>query len=93
MSATATDFGIQEALKQLGIEEINRGASTGTYWFNTRGEKINSYSPVNGELIGSVISATEADFEGVMLKAQDAFKQWRTIPAPKRGEIVRQLAM
>lgn len=92
MSETATDFGIQEALKKLGIEELNRGASTGSYWFSTRGTKIDSFSPADGQLIASVSSATEAEYEAVILKAQEAFKVWRTIPAPKRGEVVRQLA-
>src|SRR5574343_1738454 len=92
MAKTMTDLGIQEILSQLGIEEINNGASTGGKWFKTRGERIDSISPVDGKLIASVNSATEADYEAVILKAQEAFKEWRMIPAPKRGEIVRQLA-
>ena len=92
MAETMADLGIQEILSQLGIEEINNGASTGGKWFKTRGERIDSVSPVDGKLIASVNSATEADYEAVILKAQEAFKEWRMIPAPKRGEIVRQLA-
>jgi aldehyde dehydrogenase (NAD+) len=92
MAETMTDLGIQEILSQLGIEEINNGASTGGKWFKTRGERIDSVSPVDGKLIASVNSATEADYEAVILKAQEAYKEWRMIPAPKRGEIVRQLA-
>ncbi len=92
MSATATMTEIQEILNTLGIEDVNNGASTGGKWFKTRGEKIESYSPVDGKLIASVNSATEADYEAVILKAQEAFLEWRLIPAPKRGEIVRQLA-
>ena len=83
---------IQEILSQLGIEEMNNGASTGGKWFKTSGEKIDSISPVDGKLIASVNAATEADYEAVILKAQEAFLEWRMIPAPKRGEIVRQLA-
>ena len=83
---------IQEILSQLGIEEMNNGASTGGKWFKTRGEQIDSISPVDGKLIASVNAATEADYEAVILKAQEAFLEWRMIPAPKRGEIVRQLA-
>ena len=90
VETTSTE--IQEILSSLGIEEINNGASTGGKWFKTRGERINSYSPVDGKLIASVNSATEADYEAVILKAQEAYLQWRTIPAPKRGEVVRQLA-
>ncbi len=92
MAEVIAEQGIQEILAQLGIEEINNGASTGGKWFKTRGERIDSYSPVDGRLIASVNSATEVDYEAVILKAQEAFKEWRLIPAPKRGEIVRQLA-
>lgn len=90
VETTSTE--IQEILSSLGIEEINNGASTGGKWFKTRGERIDSYSPVDGKLIASVNSATEADYEAIILKAQEAYLQWRTIPAPKRGEVVRQLA-
>jgi aldehyde dehydrogenase (NAD+) len=92
MAEVMTDLGIQEILSQLGIEEINNGASTGGKWFRTRGERIDSISPVDGKLIASVNSASEADYEAVILKAQEAFKAWRQVPAPKRGEVVRQLA-
>src|SRR6218665_891735 len=92
MSATLAASGIQDALKTLGIEAVNRGASTGGYWFNTRGAQIDSISPADGKVIGSVTSATEAEYEAVILKAQEAFKSWRMVPAPKRGEVVRQLA-
>ena len=92
MAEVMTDLGIQEILAQLGIEEMNNGASTGGKWFKTRGERIDSISPVDGKLIASVNSATEADYEAVILKAQEAFKEWRMVPAPKRGEVVRQLA-
>ncbi len=92
MAETMTDLGIQEILAQLGIEEVNNGASTGGKWFKTRGERIDSISPVDGKLIASVNAATEADYEAIILKAQEAYKEWRMIPAPKRGDIVRQLA-
>jgi len=92
MAEVMTDLGIQEILSQLGIEEINNGASTGGKWFKTRGERIDSISPVDGRLIASVNSATEVDYEAIVLKAQEAFKEWRLIPAPKRGDVVRQLA-
>lgn len=92
MAEVIAEQGIQEILAQLGIEEINNGASTGGKWFKTRGERIDSYSPVDGRLIASVNSATEVDYEAVILKAQEAFKAWRQVPAPKRGEVVRQLA-
>ena len=92
MAEVLNDLGIQEILSQFGIEEVNNGASMGSKWFKTRGERIDSYSPVDGKLIASVNAATEADYEAVILKAQEAYKIWRTVPAPKRGDIVRQLA-
>jgi aldehyde dehydrogenase (NAD+) len=92
MAEVMQDLGIQEILAQFGIDEVNNGASMGSKWFKTRGERIDSYSPVDGKLIASVNAATEADYEAVILKAQEAFKEWRMVPAPKRGEVVRQLA-
>ena len=89
MEAIATDFGIEKALKQLGVKEINEGTSTGSNWFSN-GELIESYSPVDGRLIAKVKTTTKEDYEAMMQKAQEAFKSWRLMPAPKRGEIVRQ---
>jgi len=84
---------ISEVLKALGVGSINNGASSGNEWFETKGEKIDSFSPVDGELIASVNAATAEDYETLMLKGQEAFKSWRLVPAPKRGEIVRQLGL
>lgn len=83
-------FGIEEALKQLGIQEVNEGTSTGNNWFSN-GDIIESYSPVTGKLIAKVKSSTKEDYEAVVSKATEAFKTWRMVPAPKRGEIVRQI--
>jgi len=91
MAEVMQDLGIQEILTRFGIEQVNSGASMGAKWLKTRGERIDSISPVDGSLIASVNSATEVDYEAVVLKAQEAFKVWRTVPAPKRGEVVRQL--
>ena len=89
--ATLTDqFGIQEALAKLGIQEINEGTSTGSKSF-ANGKIIESYSPVDGTLIGKVKASTKEDYEAAMAKAEEAFKTWRLVPAPKRGEIVRQM--
>ena len=82
-------FGIQEALKELGLEEINNGSSTGSDCFSS-GELLESYSPVDGKLIGKIKCSTKEDYEKVMSAATSAFKSWRTVPAPKRGEMVRQ---
>ena len=90
--SVATDqYGIREALSLLNLQEMNSGVSTGSEWLEGNGPVITSYSPVDGEKIGSVRSATAEDYEKVMAKAQEAFKTWRTIPAPQRGEVVRQI--
>jgi aldehyde dehydrogenase (NAD+) len=81
---------IQDVLDALGVKQMNSGAAVGTHWFATRGEEIKSFSPVDGAYIGSVTSATSAEYEAAIAKLQDAFKEWRMLPAPKRGEIVRQ---
>jgi len=89
MQAVATDFGIEKALKALGVKDINEGTSTGSTNFSN-GEVIESYSPVDGKLIGKVKSTTKEDYEKVMEASTKAFKTWRDVPAPQRGEIVRQ---
>ena len=90
MATVMTDkYGIQDALKALGLKEINDGTSTGSDFFGN-GETIASYSPTDGSLIGKVTTTTREDYENVMQKATEAYKTFRTIPAPKRGEIVRQ---
>ena len=78
-------------LEQLHIEKNNHGSSTGLQWIESNGITIESYSPVDGKLIGSVIATDQEAFEHIVLKSQEAFTTWRMWPAPKRGEIVRQL--
>lgn len=80
---------MQSTLKALGLKEINEGCSTGQKWFSN-GEIIESYSPVDGKLIGKVKTATKDDYQKVIKTAKEAFLFWRTLPAPKRGEYVRQ---
>lgn len=80
-----------EFLQQLNIGAENAGVSTGTEWIKSTGNKIESHSPVDGKLIGSVIGADENSYETVIKKAELAFAEWRNWPAPKRGEVVRQL--
>ncbi len=89
MLETAIDFGIDKVLQQLGLKETNNGTSTGKDWFSN-GEIIESYSPVDGSLIGKVKATTREDYEKVISTAQKGFKSWRTTPAPQRGEIVRK---
>ena len=89
MSSVAEKFGITQALEELGVKDINNGTSTGADWFSS-GEEIESYSPVDGALIGKVKATTAEDYEKVIKTAEAAFKTWRTMPSPQRGEIVRK---
>jgi aldehyde dehydrogenase (NAD+) len=76
-------------LQELDLSATNSGTSTGISWFSSGNNEIQSLSPVDGMLIGSVTATTRADYEILIEKAQQAFKEWRLWPAPKRGEIVR----
>ncbi|MGA6924235.1 MAG: aldehyde dehydrogenase family protein, partial [Desulfosarcina sp.] len=81
-----------EFLKTLGIEEKNRGVSTGLKWLgNDDGAILESVSPVDGKTIAGVWSAAEADYEQAVRTAHQAFLTWRQVPAPKRGDIVRRI--
>ncbi|MGZ2368958.1 L-piperidine-6-carboxylate dehydrogenase [Ancylomarina sp. YFZ004] len=86
-----TDFGIKESLKRLGISKINSGVTTGTQWFDCKGKTTSSYSPIDNTEIAKVVNADINDYEKVLNTAQDAFKVWRKVPAPARGEVVRQI--
>jgi aldehyde dehydrogenase (NAD+) len=90
---TTKEFNIQELLERLGIQDINSGVTTGTEWLDTDGALTSSVSPIDGNEIANVKNATLDDYEKVIAKAQDAFNVWREIPAPKRGEIVRQIGL
>lgn len=87
---TKDTFGIGSALKELGLNETNSGTSTGNSWAKSGPELIESYSPVDGKLIGKVYSTSKEQYEDCVTASQEAFKEWRQMPAPKRGEIVRQ---
>ncbi len=80
----------QDVLASLGVAPTSRGASTGT-WIETRGPELVSYNPATGEALGRVMQAEVADYEAVVAAAAAAFETWRMVPAPRRGEIVRQL--
>ena len=77
-------------LKKLDLKKKNPGCSTGRKFYDSK-EHIDSYSPVDGKYIGSVSVTTKAQYERVMAQADKAFKTWRLMPAPQRGEIVRQI--
>jgi len=78
-------------LQQLQIQKENEGTSTGAAWIKSKGELILSFSPVDNQLIGAVGTTDKAAYEQVITTAENAFLTWRNWPAPKRGEVVRQL--
>ena len=78
-------------LHALQIQNKNEGSSTGTEWKKSNGQNIISFSPVDNKEIGTVIATDKATYENIIDTAQNAFVEWRKWPAPKRGEVVRQL--
>ncbi|OWK97252.1 aldehyde dehydrogenase family protein [Kaistella haifensis DSM 19056] len=92
MSQNNDNFGIEKTLKNLGISKENNGVSTGGDYF-ANGNYIESYSPTDGQLIAKVKIANAQDYQKVVETAKAAFKEFRMIPAPKRGELVRQFGL
>jgi aldehyde dehydrogenase (NAD+) len=82
---------MKHILKELGIKDENIGVSTGTEWIATKGKRLSSYSPVDGEKIADLICADEESYDKVIKKAEQAFLEWRMWPSPKRGDVVRQV--
>ena len=82
---------IEAELKALGIQSHNSGVSTGVNWMMGEGNGIESFSPVDGALIAGCTSASVEEYAVLMQTADKAFREWRMWPAPKRGEVVRQL--
>ena len=78
-------------LTDLGITGHQKPVSTGTKWFGAGGDSLSSYSPVDGKLIGTVGKANLADYQMMMTEALKAASEWKKVPAPKRGEVVRQM--
>ncbi len=85
------EYGITKALEQLGVKKSNKGTSTGSEWMDSS-ESISSVSPVDGAEIASVGITTKEGYDKVIQKAQSAFEEWSVMPAPMRGEIVRQFS-
>jgi aldehyde dehydrogenase (NAD+) len=81
---------MEKILHDLGLEESNPGAGTGT-WLGGGGEIIESVSPIDGRVIARIRQASRADYEKVASRALAAFREWRQVPAPQRGEVVRQI--
>jgi len=82
---------IAQVFKQLGIKKVNESVCTGTNWISAVGTTTKDIvSPVDGKKAGSVIYASVTEYEAVMKRAREAFHIWKQMPAPKRGDIVRQ---
>ena len=82
---------LTDVLERLEIEPVNSGACYGDWIPNPSGGELESINPATGEALAKVLRAGRADYECVVARAQAAFSEWRMIPAPKRGEIVRQI--
>lgn len=92
MSKINEKVNIQETLQRLGIKSKDLGTATGSNFF-AHGTTIQSYTPVDGSLIAEVQASSSEDYEQVIGTAQKAAKKFRMMPAPKRGELVRQFAI
>jgi aldehyde dehydrogenase (NAD+) len=84
-------FGISESLKSLGITQKNPGSSTGIHWLKSSESFLSSWSPADGQLIAKVQLSDADSYESIIAQAQIAFEKWRVVPAPQRGEIVREI--
>ena len=84
------NYGLKNILNDLRINELNSGTSSGINWYDNSENILNSFSPVNGELIAKVKVTTKEDYERVINTCINAFEIWKSIPAPKRGDIVRK---
>ena len=82
---------MKDFLQALRLEATNAGTSTGDQWLSSTGSQLQSYSPVDASLIGQVTATDKDGYEAVVAKAQEAFVEWRQWPAPRRGEVVRQI--
>ena len=80
---------MHEVLKRLGLEQVNAGAFCGK-WMGSDA-RLDSVSPIDGKVIASVAQATPGEYEQVVQAAAKAFDSWRLVPAPQRGEVIRQL--
>jgi aldehyde dehydrogenase (NAD+) len=88
---TAT-HSIADILENLHIEAVNSGACYGDWIANPSGGELESFNPSTGEPLAKVARAGPEDYECVVARAQEAFPDWRMVPAPKRGEVVRGIA-
>ena len=89
MAKKSNDYGIEKSLKNLGIQSENKGVSSGGKYF-ANGSLLQSFSPTDGKLIAKIKTGSPKDYDKIIENAKQAFKEFRLIPSPKRGELVRQ---
>ncbi len=81
----------ERIFKELGLQERESGTYYGEWALIEGKDVIESYSPINGKLLGKVTKATEEEYETVVVNALAAYKEWTQIPAPKRGLIIKEV--
>ena len=82
---------LHDIMQNLGLKQLNSGVSSGRIWPKVTGPLTESKTPIDGEVIGQIQNASLEDYNKVMSLAKNAFKEWRKVPAPQRGEIIRQI--
>ena len=78
-------------LTDLDLKKVNNGTSSGSIWLKSKGDSRTIYSPVDGNPIADVIETDDVSYKSILKNAEESFVHWRKIPAPQRGEIVRQI--
>ena len=82
---------ISNLLTDLDLKKVNDGTSSGSIWLKSKGDSRTIYSPVDGNPIADVIETDDVSYKSILKNAEESFVHWRKIPAPQRGEIVRQI--
>ena len=82
---------ISNLLTDLDLKKVNNGTSSGSIWLKSKGDSRTIYSPVDGNPIADVIETDDVSYKSILKNAEESFVHWRKIPAPQRGEIVRQI--
>ena len=83
---------LKQVIKDCDIKELNSGVFTGSWQETEKRKKLDSYSPINGEKLASIALATKNDYKQVIKASESAFEEWKDIPGPKRGEIIKEIS-
>lgn len=86
------DTALKQVMKDCEITELNSGVFTGSWQDTKNRKKLDSFSPINGEKLGSIALATKEDYNDVIAASKSAFEEWSNIPGPKRGEIIKEIS-